>query len=431
MNILFLHPNMPGQYKHLARAFGAEGGHRIFFVTKHRTAEIPGVERITYRLPRDASPHSHRYLVSTERAVLQGQEVWRVCKRLKTEKGFVPDIVVAHPGWGDALFIKDVFPKARVLGFFEFYYRAHGADVAFDPEEKLQADDLARVRIKNITNLLSLEMVDWGISPTVWQWSMHPPEFRPKISVLHDGVNTDICRPDPNAVFTLANGKSFRPGDELVTYIARNFEPYRGFPTFMHTAEILLKERPNAHIVAVGADEVSYGKPPPKGMTYRKMLMKEVKLPADRIHFIGTVPYDDLIRLFQVSAAHLYLTYPFVLSWSMLEAMASGVALVASDTMPVREVVEDGRNALFADFFSPKDVAKKLITLLDSKDRNAAMRKSARETVVARFDLKKVLPLHMQLVRDLSSSDAPPPTAAAIAAFNPVEPHRRAFWHGE
>ena len=195
---------------------------------------------MTYRLPRDASPHTHRYLTSSERAILQGQEVWRVCRKLKTEKGFVPDIVCAHPGWGDALFIKDIFPKARVLCFLEFFYRALGADVAFDPKEKLEPDDMARVRIKNVTNLMSLEMMDWGISPTIWQWSMHPREFRSKISVLHDGVNTDICKPDPQATFTVPSGKVFKPGDEIITYIARNFEPYRGFPTFMRAAEIIL-----------------------------------------------------------------------------------------------------------------------------------------------------------------------------------------------
>lgn len=429
MNILFLHPNMPGQYKHLARAFGEEGKHRIFFITKHKTAELPGVERITYRLPRDASPFTHRYLVTAERGVLQGQEVWRVAKQLKVQQGFTPDIIIAHPGWGDALFIKDIFPDTPVLGFFEFYYRARGADVDFDSKAPIGPDDIARVRMKNVINQMSLEMVDWGITPTVWQWSLHPREYQPKLSVLHDGVNVEFCKPDPAATFTLPNGKTFRPGDELVTYVARNFEPYRGFPTFMRAAEKLLRERPNLHIIAVGADEVSYGKPAPKGTTYRQLMLKEVKLPKDRMHFIGTVPYDQLIHLFQVSAAHLYLTYPFVLSWSMLEAMASGAAIVVSNTKPVLEVIEDGKNGLLADFFSSDDVVKKVNALLDAKDGNKALREAARRTVVERFALAETMKLHRQLVLDVASGKTPP-VAKDIRAFSPVEPYAKAMWHG-
>ena len=430
MNILFLHPNMPGQYKHIAKAFGASGEHRIVFITKHKSAEIPGVTRITYRVPRDPSPHAHRYLLPTERAVLQGQEVWRVAKRLKTEQGFVPDVVVAHPGWGDTLFIKDIFPRTPLLTFCEFYYRAHGADVAFEENDPASPDDCARVRMKNITNLTSLEMADWAVTPTVWQWSMNPAELRHKISVLHDGVDVEFCKPNPNASFTVpGSGKRFTVGDELVTYTTRNFEPYRGFPTFMRAAEIILKERPNAHIVMVGADEVSYGKQPPKGTNYRQMLLKEVKLPAERFHTVGPLPQAELIALMQVSAAHIYLTYPFVLSWSMLEAMATGVALVGSSTKPVMEVVKDGHNGLLADFFSPKEVAKKTISLLNSADRNAALRNAARETVVNRFALHKTLPLHQKLIVDLARGENPPSAAAEILAFNPIEPYKEFCWN--
>ena len=418
---------MPGQYKHLARAFGAEGGHRIYFVTKHKTAEIPGVTRVTYAMPKlEAPPPSIRYLTNATRGVIQGQQVWRVCQSLSQREQFTPDIIICHPGWGDVLFLKDLYPKARILSFFEFYYRATGADVGF--EEPVTADDHARVRMKNVTNLLSLEQADWGVAPTVWQWSLHPRDAHAKISVLHDGVDVDVCAPNAAASFSLANGKIFRPGDEVVTYIARNFEPYRGFATFMKTAEILLRARPNLHIIAVGADEVSYGRKAPDGKTYRQIMSEQVTLAEDRIHFIGTVPYADLIALFQISAAHLYLTYPFVLSWSMLEAMASGVALVASNTKPVQEVVAHGVHGLLADFFSPEDVAAKISQLLDDPTRNAAMRAAARATVVQRFDLKKLLPLHMQLVREVAAGQIPPPVAEEIKRISPIDPYAHVMW---
>lgn len=418
---------MPGQYKHLARAFGAEGGHRIFFITKHKTAEIEGITRVTYGMKKpEEPPKPHRYLAPANHAVLQGQQVWRVCLALKTKENFIPDIVICHPGWGDALFVKDLFPSARVLSFFEFYYRASGADVGF--EGAATEDDQARVRIKNVTNLLSLEQADWGISPTVWQQSLHPPEFQPKISVLHDGVDVDLCKPDPAAIFTTPGGKSFTAKDEVVTYIARNLEPYRGFPTFMQAAELLLRERPNLQIICVGADSVSYGRKAAEGKTYREIWSAKVQLPEDRIHFIPKLPYDDLLKLFQVSTAHLYLTYPFVLSWSMLEAMACGVALVGSDTKPVREVVRHGKNGLLADFHSPADVAQKITQLLDDPMLNASLRVAARQTVVERFDLAKLLPLHMQLVREVAAGQIPPPVAKEIAAISPLAPYADARW---
>lgn len=418
MNLLFIHPNMPGQYTHLARAFGAEGGHRIFFVTQHPTAEIPGVTRVTYGVEKTPSPETHRYLLPTARAVYQGQAVWRACQELRTRHDFVPDVMLAHPGWGDALFVKDLFPNAKLLNFCEFFYRATGADVGF--ETPATEDDLARVRIKNATNLLNLDAADWNITPTHWQHRLHPAAFHDRISVLHDGIDTALCAPKAGASFTLPNGRSLREGDEVVTYVARNFEPYRGFPTFIKAAEILLRERPNCHILAIGADGVSYGKPPEGGKTYREILTAEAQLPADRLHFMGTVPYAKLLDIFRLSAAHLYLTYPFVLSWSMLEAMACGVALVGSRTAPVMEVVEDGVNGLLADFFSPEEVAAKISQLLDAPDRNARLRAAARATVVERYALARVLPLHMHLVRDLAHGQCPPPTAAVIGGRNGV-----------
>lgn len=409
MKILFMHPNMPGQYKHLCRAYAANPDHTVVFITKPKSFDIPGVHKVEYRVQREPSPHAHRYMHGIERGILQGQEVWRMCKKLKDEEGFIPDIVCTHPGWGDALYVKDIFPHTRVLSFFEFYYRSHGADVSFDPQETSSFDDDARVRTKNIINLLSLESADWGISPTIWQQSLHPPEFLPKISVLHDGIDTEVAKPDPEASFEI-NGHMFRPGDEVVTYIARNFEPYRGFPTFMRAAEIILRERPNCHIIAVGADEVSYGKRLAKDQTWRRIMMQEVKLDESRIHWPGTVSYANLIKLFQVSAAHIYLTYPFVLSWSSMEAMACGCAMVSSRTSPVMEVMQHEKNALLADFFSHTEVAANVLRILESPDRMQELRTHARQTILDHYALQDLLPLHMSLIDDLAAGRVPPPT---------------------
>lgn len=417
MKILFIHQNMPGQYKHLCRAFAEDPKNTVVFITKPKSAEIPGVHKVEYKVRREPSASTHHYLIGTERAVLQGQEIWRVCKKLRDEEGFIPDVVVGHPGWGDMLFIKDIYPHSPVLSFFEFYYHSHGVDVNYDPSFPSTEDDAARVRVKNIVNQLSLESSDWGVSPTFWQHSLHPDVYQPRISVLHDGVDTEYCAPKPDAKLEVTPGVIMSRDDEVVTYIARNFEPYRGFPTFMKAAEILLRERPKCHIIAVGADEVSYGRKLPKGQTWRHMMMEQVTLDKERIHFSGTVPYAQLIRLFQMSSAHIYLTYPFVLSWSMLEAMACGVAMVGSRTPPVQEVVRDGVNGLLADFFSPEDVAEKVIRILDHKDKMQKMRENARKTVVDNFALGTLLPLHVGLVRDVAARRFPPPTHSKIMAL--------------
>lgn len=407
MNILFIHPNMPGQYKHLAAAFAKNSEHRVVFITRRKNVTMEGILKVQYAPPREPAKETHRYLQTTERAVLQGQQVWRACHRLKTEKQFVPDVIVAHPGWGDTLFIKDIFPDAPLLSYFEFYYHTEGADVGFDPKEKIVEDDRARIRAKNIVNLLNLEAADWGISPTHWQATRHPKPFLSKISVLHDGIDTDLLRPDENAQFTLPSGKILKSQDEVVTYVARNFEPYRGFPTFMQAAEIILKNRPRAHIIAVGADDVSYGKRPPTGMTYRDLWTKQVALDPERMHFTGALPYSDYIKILQLSSAHIYLTYPFVLSWSMLEAMSVGCVMIASDTAPVQEVIVDGQNGWMVDFFSAKDVAAKVEKALENRARMEPIRRAARETVLTQYNLKDLLPKHMQLVEDVASRRLP------------------------
>ena len=219
-----MHPNMPGQYKHLAPEFAKDPKNQVVFVTKNKNVQMDNIHPVVYSLRRDISPHTHRYLSHAERAVIQGQEVWRTLKMLKHSEGFVPDIIVAHPGWGDALYVKDIYPDTPLFSFFEFFYHSHGADVGFDPADPLTEDDMARVRTKNIHHLMTLCSSDWGISPTFWQHSLHPTEFQHKITPIHDGINTDVAKPDPGAFIQLGDRK-FTVGDEIVTYIARNFEP--------------------------------------------------------------------------------------------------------------------------------------------------------------------------------------------------------------
>lgn len=419
MRILFVHPNMPGQYKHLCREFGADKNNEVAFITKPRPqVNIEGVRKIEYVPTRQPAKETHRYLQGFERAVGEGQEVWRVCYRLKSQ-GFTPDVIVAHPGWGSALFLKDLYPNAPVLNYLEFYYHARGSDVDFDPAQQPNDDDIARIRIKNATNLFGLEQMDWGLSPTYWQMRQNPKIFHNSISVIHDGIDTDFCKPKSGGSIALPNGVTLSQSDEVVTYVARNFEPYRGFPTFMQAAAEILKRRPKAHIIAIGADGVSYGKAAPDGKTYRQIWSEKVQMPdPSRLHFVGTVPYDRLIEWFQISSAHIYLTYPFVLSWSFLEAMSCGALIIGSSTPPVLETITDGDNGLLVDFFSPTEVADAVDRVFAHKDRMQHIKESARKTIEDKYALKDLLPLHMGLVKDLAERKLPPPTAKVIKDRN-------------
>ena len=405
MKILFIHPNMPGQYKHLARIYGEDPSCEVYFITQNVRQSFPGVVSVSYKTPPTAHKETHRYLRGTENAVFQGQAVWRSCKNLRDSRNFIPDIIVAHPGWGDAMFVKDVYPETPILSFFEFYYHAKGADMGFDPSDMPNEDAIARTRVRNFLHLSNLENADWGVSPTFWQRDQHPETYHAKLSVIHDGIDTDVARADHKATMTI-NGKTFKFGDKIITYIARNFEPYRGFPTFMQAAERILKQDPDVHIVAIGADGVSYGKRPSGGSTYRKIWRDKVDLDDNRIHFVGMVPYAKLMKLMQISAAHIYLTYPFVLSWSALEAMSCECAMVVSDTQPLQEVIKDGENGVLVDFFDPKAVAEAVCDMVSHPEKYKAMRKAARSSVMKRYSLKKLLPLHQQLITEVAETGA-------------------------
>ena len=418
MNILFIHPNIPGQYKHLIRHYAENPANKVVFICKEKPDfALPNVHKVEYRVAREPAPTTHRYLIGAERAVLQGQEVWRICRKLKDEEGFTPDVICCHPGWGDGLYLKDIYPDVPLLSYFEFYYQYSGADVNFDPELPATVDDAARVRTKNVTNLQNLVAADWGIAPTHWQRSTHPKEFQSKISVIHEGIDTDIVTPSKQDVTIQFGDTKLKKGDPIVTYVTRNFEHYRGSHHFIRAVKQIQEMHPTAHVIAVGADNVSYGRNYGNDKPYRHQLLEEVKPDMSRLHFPGHVDYDAFLKILQISQVHVYLTVPFVLSWSMLEAMSAGCCVVGSDTAPVREVLEDGKNGLLVDFFSPDAIAKKAVDVLNNSHNYDHIRKAARQTIIDRYDLKKLLPLQCKLIEQIAQKQFPPPVQKEIDAL--------------
>ena len=412
MNILFIHQNFPGQFKHLAPAL-ARQGHRVVALHINASAPMPGVQLVRYQPKGQAGPGTHRWVSDLEIKTLRGEAAYRAARQLQQD-GFTPDVIVAHPAWGESLFLSQVWPAARIGLYCEFFYQAQGADVGFDPEFPSADPDVAcRLQMKNANYELHFPRAHMGIAPTHWQASLFPEPFASRIAVIHDGIRTDRVKPDPNAhirVQTAQGVLQLAHSDEVITFVNRNLEPYRGYHQFMRALPSILKARPRARVVIIGGNEVSYGAAPPPGpngqaQTWREIFLNEVKgeLDLSRVHFVGKVPYTDYLRVLQVSTVHVYLTYPFVLSWSLLEAMSAGCAIVASDTAPVREAIRHGETGQLVDFFDPAALAQRVIALCDHPAERAKLRAQARAFAVEKYDLEtRCLPKHIEWVRLLA-----------------------------
>jgi glycosyltransferase involved in cell wall biosynthesis len=343
---------------------------------------MEGVRQLRYRPHRAPSKETHPYVHCFEDAVLHGQQVLRILLDLKN-KGYRPDVVVAHPGWGETLYVRLAFPDTKLIHYTEYYYRLEGADAGFDPEFPIGLENAALISSRNVLHLYNVEQCDVAITPTHWQKSLYPTAYHDKIQVIHEGIDVDWLRPDPKAFLRFPNGRELRAGDPVVTYVARNLEPYRGFHCFMRALPELLKAHADCQVLVVGGDDISYGDRPDDASNWREKMLSEVSVDPERVHFLGKVNYELYRYILQVSAVHVYLTYPFVLSWSMLEAMACGCLLVASDTAPVREVIRHGENGWLVDFFDKKALVEQVLHALSNPPQAAALRANARQSAQA------------------------------------------------
>ncbi len=412
MNILFVHQNFPGQFKHLAPAL-ARQGHKVVALHINACPPMPGVALVRYAVKGRPGQGTQRWLADLEVKTLRGEAAWQAALQLR-EQGFVPDVIVAHPGWGESLFLQQVWPQARLGIYCEFFYQAEGADTGFDPEfGQPEADSACRLQMKNANYELHFPRAHAGIAPTHWQASLFPEPFAQRIAVIHDGIRTDQIKPDAKASIRVQTPQGLvqlGQGDEVITFVNRNLEPYRGYHQFMRALPTILKARPQARVVIIGGNEVSYGAAPPPGpdgqaQTWREIFLNEVKgeLDLSRVHFVGKVPYADYLRVLQVSTVHVYLTYPFVLSWSLLEAMSAGCAIVASDTAPVREAIRHGETGQLVDFFDPAALARQVIALCDNPSERTRLGEQARAFAVEQYDLEtRCLPAQMAWVEQLA-----------------------------
>ncbi|HRO13578.1 MAG TPA: glycosyltransferase [Paracoccus sp. (in: a-proteobacteria)] len=391
MKILFVHQNFPGQFPHLAPALAARG-HEVLALTDASNQRPSPVRVVKYAIPPKieiSHPLGRTYAEMAER----GWMAARGARALRDRHGYTPDVIFGHSGWGETLFLQEIWPDAKLLVYAELLYRTRGHDVGFDPEISPGTDE-ARVatRARSAHLIQSIVQADAALSPTRYQADSFPPELRGKITVIHDGIDTDKVRPDPAATLTLPDGRILRAGDEVLSYVSRSLEPYRGFHVFMRALPEMLRARPNAQAVLIGGDGVSYGGKPRDAESWKARMLAEIGEGIDlsRVHFLDRVPYGTYLSLLQVARVHCYLTYPFVLSWSLTEAMAAGCLIVGSDTEPVRELIRDGENGRLAGFFDREALEAALIRGLAGDPDAERLRAAARRTIVEGYDLKRV-----------------------------------------
>ncbi|CAH1666762.1 Glycosyltransferase [Hyphomicrobiales bacterium] len=399
MHVLFVHRAGSGQFAALIASLVAQGD-EVTLITERPAPEQPGVSQLVYSVEETATRHPA--LAATEYHLRTGEAVAQLMQRLKAADP--PDVVLGHIGWGGMLFARDALPDAALLGYCEYYYRSAGSDLDFGAAEPVPASERHRVRMRNAAQLLALDSLDAAYAPTQWQRQQYPAAYRKRISVCHDGIDTSFCRPDAEAFFALPDGRVLAPGAPVVTFVARDLDPYRGYPQFMRAASALAARRPDAIFVVVGGDGPGYGRPRPDGNSWREAMCAETGL-GDQIVHIPWLPHESLIRLFQVSAAHVYLTVPFVLSWSLLEAMACGCLVVGSDTEPVREVIRDGINGILTPFDAPALLAERIEEALRHAASAPSLRRAARETIRTTYEREQCLGRQLSWLHGLSSQD--------------------------
>ena len=392
MNVLFVHQNFPGQFSHIADALCARGD-TVVAIGGPTARDRAGIALHRWANRRSSTSGLFPVSVRAEADLIRADAAARVALALRHD-GFRPDIIIGHPGWGETLHLSDVFPDARVILLGEFYYRGEGADIGFDREfETPSFADAMRSNGKNATLTLALVRADHIVCPTPFQASLLPPIFAGRTSVIHEGIDLDKAVRDPHATITLPDGRRIDRSVPVVTFVNRTFERLRGFHIFMRALPAVMAAVPDVEILLIGDDAGRpYGGVRADGQSWRTAMLAEVgaRIDQTRVHFLGHVPHHALIDAFSISAAHVYYTYPFVLSWSLAEAMACECAIVASDTAPVRDAIRHGQEGVLHDFFDVAALSETLIAMLRAPARFDAMRHAARVRALELFDRTSV-----------------------------------------
>lgn len=392
MHVLFVHRNFPAQFGHVAARLVKQLGWRCSFVSEKPPQTVAGVQNLQYRVEGGATERTHYFSRTFENAVWHAASVYEALRPFRDE--LRPDLIVGHSGFGSTLYLGELFPDAPVIGYFEFFYRAHGSDLDFRPDMPPSERDVLRTRSRNAMILLDLEYCDAGYSPTEYQAGLLPEAYRPKLEVIHDGIDTSFWRRDSDPERVVGE-RPLERGERLVTYVSRGLEAMRGFDVFMRVAKRVCEERSDVRFAVVGREEIAYGGDLAHtgGTSFKEHVLAQDDYDLSRFDFLGNIPPSELRRLFSLSDCHVYLTAPFVLSWSLLDAMACGCTVVGSDTAPVREVLADGENGLLSGFFDAQGLAERVLGVLeDPEEHRRGIGAEAARTVTERYALDVTFP---------------------------------------
>jgi glycosyltransferase involved in cell wall biosynthesis len=402
--ILFIHQNFPGQYKNLAPELAKDKNYEISSLSMKKHKVIPDINQHVYSIEKGNSLDIHKFAVEFETKIIRADACANKAKELK-DNGYYPDLIVGHSGWGELLFLKEVWPKTKFLTYVEFNYTLENSDIDFDPTVFMDKSPYTRRKLiaRNSPFYSQYFLSDKMITPTHFQRNTFPSIFKKNIDVIQEGIDTNLLKPKKDSALKI-NNITLTDKSKVVLFVSRTLEPYRGYHSFIRSIPGILDKHPDAYILLIGGDDGGYGASPETGTTHRENFFNEIKDKVDtsRIFFLGYVDYEILVTCFNVSSVHVYLTYPFVLSWSMLESMSCGSLILGSNTGPVTEVIKDNINGLLVDFFDYDAISKKINNILEKPEDYLNIRAKARETIIKEYDLWSVcIPKHKNLVEQM------------------------------
>lgn len=334
--ILFLHPNFPAQFRHLASAAAACGHDARFLCQTHYGRTLPGVQRLTLK-----GSCSHEQLNALggdllERSAALANQYQLGLSNLE-ESGWQPDVVISHSGWGCGLHVREVWPHCRHIAYLEWWFDPQSDFLNYDPHNQdlnLSRQQGKKLWLRNQSLALELVTADAIVAPTQWQARQLPPLLKERCFVIHDGIDLDRFKPEP---------KKRQIDQVVVTYGTRGMEPMRAFPQFILGILPLLNKNTHIQVQIAGEDGIYYGGRPPQTHStwgkWAKHQLSESGL-SQRVEWLGHLGPDQYTAWLQRSDCHVHLTHPFVASWSLLEALACQCPMVVSDVEPVRELCE-------------------------------------------------------------------------------------------
>jgi glycosyltransferase involved in cell wall biosynthesis len=386
MRALFIHPNFPAQFGIVAHYAAAQLQWPCVFLTSVDTTKFEApFTHINYRLKDDepcppsfTNPESLSGLMEHLAAIYRG---------LRNIPELQPDVVVGHVSYGTFLYLKNLY-ACPFVGYFELFPGAFwGQEMvlreAFPPTESVR---LFQSTYHALT-ILQLMACDVAYTPSQTQWNMAPAEYRNKIKVIPEGVDCNVFQPRPRP--TTIGDRTIEPHTPVITFVSRTLESVRGFDIFMRVAKRIAEARPDALFIVVGAERTHYGHELAytQGKSFARWVLAQEEYDLSRFAFIAMPPMEQLASIYNVSSLHVHLSAPFIPSPTLLQAMASGCAILGSATAPVQEFIEDGKHGRLAPLEDVETLTSVALEMIANPEQCRELAREARLRAVEEYEL--------------------------------------------